>query len=184
MDIPYKEIISLIKYKKEMDTNGNKEFKLFTFLRKKFIINPIISVLNNSIDKKDTAIYKKDIVNFFLFLHDLKDITGEFPLGLKTDQEDSINYKLTIVHNGYIGGDYYGQMKKYHIEISTVDTALQVNSYFKVKYRIEAEDRILVNKQYETTYIDNKDGGAIGYITYMEIINTIIRYMKMYLLGE
>lgn len=183
MDIPYKEIISLIKYKKEMDANENKEFKLFTFLRKKFIINPIISVLNNSIDKKDTTIYKKDIVNFFLFLHDLKDITGEFPLGLKTDQEDSINYKLTIIHNGYIGGDYYGKMKKYHIEISTIDTALQVNSYFKVKYQIEADDRILVSKQYETTYMDTKDS-AIGYITYMEIINTIIRYMKMYLLGE
>ena len=184
MDIPYKEIISLIKYKKEMDANNNKEFKLFTFLRKKFVINPIIAVLNNSIDDEETVIYKKDIVNFFLFLHDLKDITGESPLGLKTDQEDSINYKLTIIHDGYTGGmEYYGKIKKYHIEISTVDTSSQVNSYFRVKYQIEADDRVLVSKQYETTYMTT-EGSAIGYITYMEIINTITRYMKIYLLGE
>lgn len=184
MDIPYKDIIGLIKYKKEMDDNGNKEFKLFTFLRKKFVINPIIYLLNDSIDDDDNIIYKKDIVNFFLFLHDLRDITGESPLGLGVEKEDNINYKLTIDHGGYDEGiEYYGKIKKYHIEISTVDTAEQVNSYFNVKYRIETEDRILVSKQYETTYMTT-EGSVIGYITYMEIINTIITYMKMYLLGE
>lgn len=185
MNIPYKDIIGLIKYKKEMHDNGDKEFKIATWYRKKFVINPMIRLLKASIDDEDNVIYKKDIVNFFLFLHDLKDATGEVPLGLDVSQKDNINYKLTINHDNLIEGmDYFGRIKKYYIEISTVDTASQVNSYFKVEYQIEVEDnRILTHKQYETTYITT-GGNPIGDIVYRDIINTIIRYMKLYLLGE
>lgn len=167
MRIPYKDIIDNCVLKGELVSKKKESF--FAKIARKITIKSIVAMLEQIIHK-DTEIYKRDFIDFYIFLVQVQDALGEKLEECVSDaMVDNINYALSFYGTR---DTIFNETVPFQVTVRTVDTVSDKHAYFEVIY----EEQNKPIQKFETTCLSTT--GYIGYPIYRIMIQTIIKYIK------